>query len=239
MNFKIAWLYYDLLELYGDRGNIKVLEQVLKENNINVEIDKITLNDERDLSNHDIIFLGGGSDSAQRLLYEDLIKRKEQIQKAMENNAFILTICGGYQMFGKYYRDASGEKIKGLEIFDYYTEGGKDRCIGNVIAKTTIDNEEITLVGFENHGGQTKDVKHPFATIVSGNGNEFESKYEGFMHENFIGTYLHGPLLPKNPEIAKYIIEYVLKNKYQNEQKIEITDLRFYKEAKDIVIKRG
>ncbi len=239
MNFKIAWMYYDLLELYGDRGNIKVLEQVLEQNNINVEIDKITLNDEVDISNHDIIFLGGGSDHAQRLLYSDLIGRKDQIIKAMDNGAFVLTICGGYQMFGQYYIDATGEKIEGLGIYDYYSEGGTNRCIGNVIAKTEINNNEITLVGFENHGGQTKNIDTPFAEIVSGNGNEFGSKYEGFMRDNFIGTYLHGPLLPKNPEIAKHVIEYVLEKKYQSEQKIDITDLRFYQEAKDVVIKRG
>ncbi len=239
MNFKIAWLYYDLLELYGDRGNIKVLEKVLKDNGISVEIDQITLGDTTDISNHDILFLGGGSDSAQRLLYEDLLSRKEQIVKAMESGAFVLTICGGYQMFGQYYRDASAQKIKGLEIFDYYTEGGTERCIGNVIAKTKIGDEEITLVGFENHGGQTKNVKNPFAKIVSGNGNEFSSEYEGCFEENFIGTYLHGPLLPKNPEIAKYIIEYVLEKKYKKKQEINITNLRFYQEAKDVVIKRG
>lgn len=239
MKFKIAWLYYDLLELYGDRGNIKVLETILKKNNIDVEVDKITLNDETDISDYDIIFLGGGTDSAQAMLYEDLIKRKSQIKKAMANNCFILTICGGYQMFGKYYLDAQGNQLDGLGIYDFETVGGTSRCIGNVVCKTKLNGKEVELVGFENHGGQTKNVKRPFAEVVVGNGNEFESKYEGYMEKNFIGTYLHGPLLPKNPEIAKYMIEYVLENKYNSDQKIEIDQLKYYKEAKDVVIKRS
>ncbi len=239
MKLKIAWLYYDLLELYGDRGNIKVLETLLTRNGFEVEVDKITINSDTDISNHDIIFLGGGTDSAQEMLYEDLISRKEQIKTAMDNKCFVLTICGGYQMFGKYYIDAHQNKLAGLEIFDFYTEGGTNRCIGNVVCETELNGEEITLVGFENHGGQTKNVSSPFAKIISGNGNEFSSAYEGCMIDNFIGTYLHGPLLPKNPEIAKYMIEYVLENKYNDSTKIEIENLKYYKEAKDIVVKRS
>ncbi len=239
MKLKIAWLYYDLLELYGDRGNIKVLETLLTRNGFEVEVDRITINSDTDISNHDIIFLGGGTDSAQEMLYEDLIGRKEQIKTAMENNCFVLTICGGYQMFGKYYIDAHGNKLSGLEIFDFYTEGGKNRCIGNVVCQSEINGQTIDLVGFENHGGQTKNVEHPFAKIVIGNGNEFSSEYEGCMIDNFIGTYLHGPLLPKNPEIAKYMIEYVLKNKYQDKTTIDIEKLKYYKEAKETVIKRS
>ncbi len=239
MKIKIAWLYYDLLELYGDRGNIKVLETLLTRNGFEVEVDRITINNDTDISNHDIIFLGGGTDSAQEMLYEDLIGRKNQIKKAMENNCFILTICGGYQMFGKYYIDAHGNKLKGLEIFDFYTEGGTNRCIGNVVCEAEIAGQNVKLVGFENHGGQTKNVEYPFATVIEGNGNEFSSKYEGCMVDNFIGTYLHGPLLPKNPEIAKHIIEYVLENKYNDNTKIDIENLKYYKEAKDVVIQRS
>lgn len=239
MKLKIAWLYYDLLELYGDRGNIKVLETLLVKNGYDVEVDKITINSDMDISNHDIIFLGGGTDSAQEMLYEDLIARKEQIQAAMKNNCFVLTICGGYQMFGKYYIDAHKNKLKGLEIFDFYTEGGTNRCIGNVVCETQINNQSVSLVGFENHGGQTKNVKNPFAKIIVGNGNEFSSTYEGYMEKNFIGTYLHGPLLPKNPEIAKYMIEYVLQNKYNDNTEIDIENLSYYQEAKEVIIKRS
>ncbi len=238
MKIKIAWLYYDLLELYGDRGNIKVLETLLNKNDIEVEVDKITLNDDMDISNHDIVFLGGGSDYAQGLLYSDLLGRKSQIEAVIAGGGFILTICGGYQLFGQYYLDTVGNRVEGLGIYDYHTTGGTNRCIGNVVAKTTLGDKEVTLVGFENHGGQTLNVDSPFATIVEGNGNEFGSQYEGFMNESFIGTYLHGPLLPKNPEIAKYIIEQVLTRKYQDDRQIDIDKIKNYKQAKVVIVKR-
>lgn len=238
MKLKIAWLYYDLLELYGDRGNIKSIEKVLSDNKIEFEVDKISLGDVLDISNHDIIFLGGGSDRAQNMLYKDLIDRADQIKKAMANNCFILSICGGYQMFGKYYIDANQNEIKGLEIFDFYSTTGTSRCIGNVVCEVILGDKVVKIVGFENHGGQTKDVKYPFAKVVVGNGNEHNGQYEGFMKDNFIGTYIHGALLPKNPEITKFIIESVLKKKYQDMRVINIDKIQYAMAAKNVLLER-
>lgn len=231
---KIAWLYYDLLELYGDRGNIKILENVLIENGIDVEIHKITLHDKTDISDFDIVFLGGGSDYAQSLLYEDLISRKQHLINVMNNHGFILTICGGYQMFGQYYKTSSGQIIDGLKIFDYYTEAGSNRCTGNVICEF----DGIKIAGFENHGGQTYNVANPFAKVLKGHGNSYQSEFEGCLEENFLGTYVHGPLLPKNPEIAKYIIQKVLKEKYNKVVDIDISFMKYAKKAKDVVVER-
>ena len=238
MEIKICWLYYDLLELYGDRGNIKVLTTILDNNNILYTLDKVTINDDRDISNYDFYFLGGGSDKAQQLLYKDLLSRKSQILEAFKRNAFFLTVCGGYQMFGKYYIDSHGNKIDGLGIFDFYSEGGSDRCIGNVVCKAKLGKYDIDLVGFENHGGKTLNVLNPFARVVKGNGNEFNSEFEGFYLENFLGTYLHGPLLPKNPEVGKFIIEYIILNKYKKEIDIDIDFIKYYKNAKNVILKR-
>lgn len=238
MKLKIAWLYYDLLELYGDRGNIKVLEKILTDNNIAYCVDQITINDTTDISDHDIIFLGGGSDNAQNIIYPDLLKRRDQIIAAMAKNAFILTICGGYQMFGQYYINSHQQRVEGLNIFDYYTVGSDLRCIGNVVCEADLAGEKVTLVGFENHGGQTIGVMDPLAKIIKGNGNEYQSQYEGMFKDNFIGTYLHGSLLPKNPEIGKYMIEYVLRHKYNDERDIKIDGINFYQQAKQIIIKR-
>ncbi len=235
---KLAWLYYDLLELYGDRGNIKAIEYLCDKSGIEITIDKITLNDDIDISGHDILFLGGGTDYAQSLLYKDLLERKPQIEKFLKNKGFALTICGGYQMFGKYYVAADGTKIEGLSIFDHYTEAGSERCIGNVIINSNLDGNEFTLVGFENHGGQTKNVKNPLGKTIVGHGNETNAKYEGCLEPGFIGTYLHGPLLPKNPEITKYILEYVYKNKYDIDVDIKIDQLILSKKAKEIVINK-
>lgn len=235
---KLAWLYYDLLELYGDRGNIKAFEYICNLNDIDIKVDKITLGDLNDISDYDILFLGGGTDYAQSLLYKDLLSRKEQIIKFLNNNGFALTVCGGYQMFGQYYIGANGEKINGLGIFPYYTDAGTSRCIGNIILDTNLDGVNYQVVGFENHGGLTKGVEHPFGTVKLGNGNEVKSMYEGCLEPGFLGTYLHGPLIPKNPFIAKYIIEYVFKNKYHSNCVIDLDKLKFSTSAHKEVIKR-
>jgi CobQ-like glutamine amidotransferase family enzyme len=238
MTFKIGWLYYDLLELYGDGGNIKIFCNMLKNNNIDYKLDKITINENRNLEDYDLIMLGGGSDYAQNMLFQDLLGYKEQLQKVLDNKGFILTVCGGYQMFGKYYIGQDGNKIPGLNIFDFYTEKGDKRCTGNVVAECTLGDIELTLVGFENHGGYTKGIDTPLGKAIIGNGNEYEGGFEGCLIDNFIGTYIHGPILPKNPEIGKYIIEYVMKNKYQKEVTIDLSSFKYYKLAKDVVIKR-
>lgn len=240
MKINIAFMYYDLLELYGDRGNITVLESILKFNDIPFKTDKITINEEIDISNYDIVFLGGGSDQNQALVSEDLLKRKEQMRKVMNQKGFILTVCGGYQMFGKYYLDAHGNKIEGLGLFNYYTEASNNRCVGNIKIKSNIilEGKSLEIIGFENHSGVTKNInkEQTLGNVIEGNGNEFKSSYEGFLDNNFLGTYIHGPLLPKNPEIAKYIIKKVLKDKYKNNKELKLPYLELVNQAKKDVI---
>ena len=238
MTFKIGWMYYDLLELYGDRGNIKIMTNILKHNKIDYVVDKITINENKKLEDYDLIFLGGGSDYAQNLLYKDLLGYKEQLEQVIKNNGFILTVCGGYQMFGQYYMGQDGNKIPGLGIFEFYTDAGTTRCTGNVVADCKLGNTNLKLVGFENHGGQTKNVKKVLGDVKVGNGNEYKLGKEGCMINNFIGTYIHGPLLPKNPEVGKYIIEYVMKNKYHKTIDIDLSQMKYYKKAKEEVIKK-
>lgn len=237
MVFKIAWLYYDLLELYSDVGNIKVMESILKDNDIDVLIDKVSIGDDVDFSLYDFIFIGGGSDFNQNILSEDLFSKRELLEKALHDKTFILTICGGYQMFGKYYKDYFGNKIKCLDIFEYYTESG-DRCVGNLKIKPNESmNISDNIIGFENHGGHTKGILkgQEFGTVVNGYGNNGDKELEGYMDDFFIGTYMHGPLLPKNPEIAKYIIEKVLKEKHGIIKEINIKYLEEAKMAKEEV----
>ncbi len=240
MIFKIAWMYYDLLELYGDKGNLRVIEYILNKNQIEYQIDKITINEvDKDISNYDFVFLGGGSDQNQLIIEEDLKLRKKQFKNVLENNGFILTICGGYQFFGEYYLDAHNNKMEGLGIFDYYTQAGSKRCIGNIkeITNFELDGKKMEIVGFENHSGETKNIKpeDSFSKIIKGHGNEYGGQYEGFKTNNFIGTYVHGPLLPKNPLLAKYIIQKVLEQKYKIQKNIEIDFLEETKLAKNEV----
>lgn len=170
--------------------------------------------------------LVGGADNEQSILANDLIKYKEDLKEAISNKIFLLLICGAYQLFGKYYKDVDGQIIPGLEIFNYYTEANPDRkkrCIGNIIIEAIINEKNTKVIGFENHGGQTYNIETPFGKVLYGNGNKFNDTEEGFFKENVIATYLHGPLLSKNPEITDYIIKYCLERKYN--EKINLPEL--------------
>lgn len=216
MELKILWMYHDLMDLYGDKGNIETLRYRASKRGINVIVDTCTLQEERNIEDYDIFFLGGGADKEQTLVYKDLLERKKSILKAKESGTAFLLICGGYQLFGQYYLDQDGQKIDGLGIYDYYTESSDrdHRCIGNIVVETNIHDKKVTVVGFENHGGQTKEVSNPFGKVLVGHGNTFDSGFEGYMDTQTIATYMHGPLLPKNPDIADEVILRGLKRRY-------------------------
>lgn len=218
---KILYLYPDILELYGDFGNIQVLKYRIEKRGYKAIIDQYSIGDEApDFSSYDLVFAGGGADNEQSILSEDLIKYKENIKKAVDSGVFFLLICGAYQLFGKYYKGVEGNIIPGLEIFDYYTEAINDRkkrCIGNIVLEVTLDDKKTKVIGFENHGGQTYDISTPFGNVLFGNGNKFQDTHEGFFRKNVIATYLHGPLLSKNPELCDYIIKHCLERKYNED----------------------
>lgn len=224
---RILYLYPDMLELYGDYGNLQVLKYRMEKRGIQVKIDRYSIGDAKpDFLSYDLIFAGGGADNEQSILAKDLIQYKEDIKEAINQNVFFLLICGAYQLFGKYYKGVEGNIIPGLEIFDYYTEASADRtrrCIGNIVIEATINGKQTKVIGFENHGGQTHGITHPFGKVLFGNGNQFGDTEEGFFLPNVIATYLHGPLLAKNPEISDYIISTCLTRKYQEE--IQLTKL--------------
>lgn len=172
----------------------------------------------------------GGADNEQSILSQDLIKYKENIKEAINNGVFFLLICGAYQLFGKYYKGVEGNIIPGLEVFDYYTEASsnrKKRCIGNIVIEASLAGNQTKIIGFENHGGQTYNISNPFGKVLFGNGNKFSDEFEGFFIENVIATYLHGPLLSKNPELTDYIIKYCLDRKYNENISLEPLDDNF------------
>lgn len=216
MKLTIGHMYPDLLNLYGDRGNILTLAYRLQARNIGYEIKEIKVGQKINFDDIDILFLGGGSDREQKIVAEDLSKRRESLYKAVEDGMVLLSICGGYQLLGKYYKTGTGEIIPGLGILDIWTEAGNKRLIGNIIVETEIKNKKTTLVGFENHSGKTylgRNVK-PLGRVLSGNGNNGEDRLEGAVYKNAYGTYLHGPILPKNPLFSDLLIEKALKRKY-------------------------
>ena len=232
-------MYHDLMDLYGDKGNIETLRYRASKRGINVVVDTCTLQEERDIEEYDIFFLGGGADKEQTLIYKDLLARKESILKAKESGTAFLLICGGYQLFGQYYLDQDGQKIDGLGIYDYYTESSDrdHRCIGNIVVKTNIHDKEVTVVGFENHGGQTKAVSNPFGKVLVGHGNTYKGEYEGYMDAQTIATYMHGPLLPKNPAIADEVILRGLNRRYAVDQLEKLQDT-LENAAHDAMLKR-
>ena len=239
MELKILWMYHDLMDLYGDKGNTQVLKIRSEKRGIDAVVDTCTIGEKRDIRDYDLFFMGGGADNEQGLIYQDLLSRRDNIAAAMDSGTAFLLICGGYQLFGKYYRDQDGNTIDGLNFFDYYTEStDRDhRCIGNIALETTLDGETFKAVGFENHGGQTKNVTSPFGRVLSGHGNMYKSGFEGYMDPQVIATYMHGPLLPKNPKIADKIIARALRRKY-GEVQLESLDDTLENSARDVMLKR-
>ncbi|MBR0479156.1 MAG: glutamine amidotransferase [Solobacterium sp.] len=240
MELKVLWLFDNLMDLYGDRGNIQVLKERCARRGIECTVDTYRLGDDKKCSDYDIVFMGGGADHEQNLLYEDLLGLKDDIAYSFEKGTQYLLICGGYQLFGQYYLDQDGIRLDGLGLYDYYTEATTDRnnrCIGNIAVEVTIDGETFKAVGFENHGGQTRNVDTPLGRTLSGHGNTADSGYEGFVTDNVIGTYMHGPLLPKNPRIADILIKRALRRKYGTGELAPLDDTLENK-ARNVMLKR-
>ena len=219
----ILHMFPDLLNLYGDKGNIECMRKRLNWRGIEANIKQCTYDEKQiDLSGADIIFLGGGSDREQKIVCSALLQYKKQLKEYVENGGVLVAVCGGYQLLGKYYA-LPDEKIEGLDILDIYTEHGSPRLIGNIILKS--DDFEQEIIGFENHGGRTFIGSHtPLGKVVKGFGNTGESGAEGVCYKNVIATYLHGPLFPKNPWLCDKILEKALKRKYPDFSTLDTLD---------------
>lgn len=201
---KICHLYGNLLNTYGDVGNIMAFTHEAKKRGYEVETEIISLGDSFDEKKYDFVFFGGGQDYEQSIVQLDLKDKKNAIQRYIENSGLFLAICGGYQLLGKYYYDAYNNKIEGLNIFDHYTKNQEEakRFTGNIRIRDSINGSIYN--GFENHGGITYlgENQQPFGIVEEGNGNNGIDKTEGFRYKNTIGTYLHGPLLARNNELC-------------------------------------
>ncbi len=214
----ICHLYYDILNLYGDNGNIRTLQKRLEWRGIDSKVTRLSFGEVNRDDNYDIIFIGGGQDFEQEILVKDLFDYKaDWLKGEIENGTVILAICGGYQMLGKYYEAADGTKVDFLGGIDYYTTASDKRMIGNFVYEyTDADGNTFPIVGFENHNGQTwlGDGVAPMGKIVKGFGNNGEDGTEGARYKNVFGTYSHGPLLPKNARIADELLGIAFERKY-------------------------
>lgn len=207
---RIAHLFPDLLNLYGDGGNAKCLAKRIEWRGLPVEIVAVNHGETIDLSAIDIVFLGGGPDREQRLASEQLLRMRDDLAAYVEADGVLLAICGGYQILGSEWL-LGDESVEGLGIVDMVTkraDGSGDRLIDNVVLRSPIADRPV--VGYENHAGRTflGQGLVPFGTVISpgGHGNNDTDKSDGVLYRNVVGTYLHGPLLGKNPEVADWLI---------------------------------
>lgn len=239
---KVCWMYHDIMDLYGDKGNILTLQKRCVDRGIDFDLSTCGIGQSDDLTDYDLVFLGGGADKEQISLIPDLLKRKKTIQQALDEHTFFLLICGGYQLFGQYYTAADGSKIEGLQLNSYYTDTGREgnRCIGNIVIQANLDGLETKIVGFENHGGQTLHVEYPLGTVLSGFGNAFHAGHEGYYDGRMLGTYLHGPLLPKNPVVADFIITKAIQKRHPSfvYKDLALLTNPFDEAARDVILKR-
>ena len=236
MKITIGHLYPDLLNLYGDRGNIACMEKRCHWRGIGAETIEFNTGDTIDFSKLDIVLLGGGSDREQAIVCKNLLEIQSQFKEYVEDGGVVIAVCGGYQLLGKYYKTTDA-MIEGLDLVDIYTEQGEGRLIDNIVLQSEL--ADMPVVGFENHGGRTYlNGNRPFGKVLYGAGNDGESGYEGVIYKNVIGTYLHGPLLPKNPQICDHLLTKALERKYGEKITLSPLDDSQEKEANDYIYHR-
>jgi len=217
MILNIGWLYPKQMSTYGDRGNILTIAKRCEWRGIKAKLIEIEPGQILKKGTADFYFFGGGQDQAQSLVAEDLKKNKKSaLSHDTEAGAVLLGVCGGYQLIGHFYQPTVGKEISGIGLLDVYTEAGERRMIGNIVVETDPKLVKTELVGFENHSGRTflqKGTSH-LGKVLIGYGNNGEDRLEGAWKRNIFGCYLHGPLLPKNPRFADFLIEKALRSKY-------------------------
>lgn len=259
----IGWLYPELMNIYGDRGNIICLTKRAEWRGIKVEVKHLDVGfSENELAVCDLLVMGGAQDRQQTIVNKDLLRIKSVLSEMIERGVPGLYVCGGFQFLGKYYKEADGTIIDGLGIFDLYTENpGSDspRLIGNIAVQPSfelnhrsstrlpkpvtggqvVNRKSSIIIGFENHGGRTflgKKVKS-LGKVLKGHGNNAEDQTEGAIYKNSFGTYLHGPILPKNPQFADHLLRLALERKYK-EIKLEDLDDTLEWQAHSAIAKR-
>ncbi len=217
MELKICHMYPDVLNLYGDGGNIICMKKRLNWRGIEASVTKLPIGERASLADFDIVFIGGGQDFEQEVLLDDLHRGKDrEIMSAIDDGVVFLTICGGYQMMGSYYETYDGKRCDFIGAVDLYTVGSKQRMIGNYKFRCADDAGGSVVVGFENHSGKTYlgAGAKPLGQVLAGFGNNGEDGTEGVRHKNLFGCYCHGPMLPKNPAFCDMLLQTALERRY-------------------------
>jgi CobQ-like glutamine amidotransferase family enzyme len=213
MKIRVGHLYPDYLNIYADRGNIAVLARRAAWRGHELDVVGVSVGDELRPGDHDLLYVGGGQDREQALIAPDLVAKGEAIRAAVAGGAALLAVCGGYQLLGRFYLDTNGDRQEGIGLFGHETVAGDRRMIGDVLLDCELEpGVRRTLAGFENHAGRTRldPDAIPLGRVVAGFGNDGESGFEGCRLERAVGTYLHGPLLPRNPWLADWLLAQAL-----------------------------
>jgi hypothetical protein len=216
MNLVLCQIYPQHLSIYADRGNVQVLRQRCAWRGLELVERPLELDSTLDLDAVDLFLLGGGQDRDQVLVSGDLARHRDGLHDAVAGGAAMLAVCGGYQLVGHVYRGHQGDEIRGLGLLDLVSQAGRRRMIGNLVGECDLGDGPRRLVGFENHAGRTRlgAGLRPLARVLSGYGNDGSSGLEGAWAGNVVGTYVHGPLLPKNPWLADWLIERALRRRH-------------------------
>jgi CobQ-like glutamine amidotransferase family enzyme len=229
------------MNVYGDRGNILALERRAAWRDVELEVRGCTLGEDFDPDETDLIFFGGGQDREQAVVADDLVEGKAApLKRAVEDGAVLLSVCGGYQLLGKFFRTGDGQELPGVGLFDAWTVAGERRCIGNIVIRCEWDPASRDLVGFENHSGKTYlgPGCQPLGQVRSGFGNNGEDGTEGAVYKNAFGCYLHGSLLPKNPWFADLLLLRALQRRSGPDFELPPLDDRLENLAHEAVIAR-
>jgi CobQ-like glutamine amidotransferase family enzyme len=210
---RVGHLYPEYLNIYADRGNIAVFARRAAARAHELHIEQVTAGDRLEPGAHDLIYVGGGQDREQSMIAPDLAARGHAIRAAVDGGTALLAVCGGYQLLGRGYRGRDGSWMPGAALFPHETVAGETRMIGDVLLESTLEEAPgTTIAGFENHAGRTllDDGAVPLGRVVAGYGNDGRSGQEGCRVGRAIGTYLHGPLLPRNPWLADLLLSWAL-----------------------------
>jgi CobQ-like glutamine amidotransferase family enzyme len=214
---RLAHLYAAYMNVYGDRGNVIALRQRAAWRGVELMVIPVEPGDAVDWASFDLAFFGGGQDSGQALIAQDLLERQGPgLRAAIEQGLVTLAICGGYQLLGHYFLTHTGERLPGLGVMDVHTVGGKQRLIGNIVIEADLGDGPTRLVGFENHSGRTFHGPgvRPLGRVLVGHGDNGEDGVGGAVYRNSFGCYLHGSLLPKNPQLTDHLLGLALRRRY-------------------------
>ncbi|MEZ5099441.1 MAG: glutamine amidotransferase [Thermoleophilia bacterium] len=241
MRIALGHLFPEHLNIYADRGNVAVLVRRAAWRGIELEVRGIGLHEPVPADVH-LLYVGGGQDREQALVAPDLVEKGPAIRAAVERGAALLAVCGGYQLLGRFYRDVGGDELPGIGLFPHETVAGTRRMIGDVLLECElVPGERRTLAGFENHAGRTRlDAgATPLGRVVHGFGNDGESGQEGCVVGSAVGTYLHGPLLPRNPWLADWLLERAILHATGQELRLAPVDVALEERARAVAAERA